>query len=325
MRLPILERLKDGEKFDFETLAENVEQTYDFWEWWWEEKAQDGVLSRPEVISDDDPILIQTSAKPFTEFGHYKEFYDRGLLRAVQANILPQSGVMSRAQCGEALKQLLGAGCSAILQTRPQLVFAGGGYGSGKTSTLNYLAEVGCLPVEMRHMIGVDMFKPLLPEFNLIKAVADGRASLTVQAESQKLASELFGELIEARRSFIWDSSMSDTAGTHARIQQAKSESYEMTMIAILTPVERAAKWAMERARDSRRFPHPEALPRSHVEFRAAFDSYVPLFDEIKLFANEGGGPEDCLLIAEKTAGMNELVIHEDAMFSAALSGQKPN
>jgi hypothetical protein len=36
MNLPILQKLKDGEKLDFATLADNVEQTEEYWEWWWD-------------------------------------------------------------------------------------------------------------------------------------------------------------------------------------------------------------------------------------------------------------------------------------------------
>ena len=63
MNLPILAKLKDGEKFDFQTLANNVEQTEEYWEWWWAEKAKSDEISRPEIISEDDPILLPCPPK----------------------------------------------------------------------------------------------------------------------------------------------------------------------------------------------------------------------------------------------------------------------
>jgi len=322
MEIPILERLKAGEKFDFPTLAENVDQTQRFWDWWWQTKVRGEVIERPEIIADNDPILDLTISKPLVEFNRYPEFFHHFLQRAIKAGCLPASGKLPRAQFGEALKQHM-MGSSVYLGTRPQLVFAGGGYGSGKTTILNFLAHEERLPVEMRHMVGVDVFKPLVPEYNLITAVGDGRASLTVQAECQQIASDLFEIFVESRRSFIWDSSMSDAAATEARIQQARDEGYELTMIAVLTPLEVAIRQAMGRAQDSHRFPNPVALPKSHVDFRAAFHSYVPLFDEVIVFANQGGGTDNCSVIAEKTAEMNQLAIHDKELFRSALAAPK--
>jgi hypothetical protein len=54
MDLPILEKLKDGVKFDFATLADNVEKADLFWDWWWKEKWEKGTLDRPETIEDQD-------------------------------------------------------------------------------------------------------------------------------------------------------------------------------------------------------------------------------------------------------------------------------
>ena len=87
MELPILGRLKDGEKFDFDTLADNVEQTYEFWQWWWEEKSQDGIISRPEIILDNDVILTPTDEKCSADLIYRQEFFDKTLFH--HPNLFP--------------------------------------------------------------------------------------------------------------------------------------------------------------------------------------------------------------------------------------------
>jgi hypothetical protein len=318
MELPILEKLKDGEKFDFATLAENVEQTNQFLEWWWEEKAQPGVIMRPEVIQDDEPILKPTIGACAADFISYAEFFDKTLHRLTEHGVIPTRSDLSREAFRSFLLRIV-TNSSVILPGRPQIVFAGGGYGSGKTTILNHLAENECLPVGLSHLVGVDVFKPLVPEFNLIKAVGDGRASLTVQKECQELADELFETLIEARRSFVWDSSMSNQAETLERLKLADLSGYELTMVAVLTPTEQAVRQAMRRACQSRRFPHPEALPKSHIGFRQAFVDYLGYFDRVTVFANDARLGEAPLVIAEKQGRQNALVPMDKDLLESAL------
>lgn len=317
MNLPILEKLKEGTKFDFDTLACNVEQTDEFWIWWWAEKAQAGVIARPEIIEDSDPILTLTALKPTVDSGHYTDFFDRILLNAVRQGRLPSGNEHPREQFQTLALQMV-ASSSAKLPGQPQIVFSGGGYGSGKSTILNYLAESGTIDLKLAHLVGVDVFKPLIPEYNLIKAVADGRASLTVQKECMELASGLFEVLVECGRSFAWDSSMSDEQATLKRIQLAKQHGYALTLIAVLTPLDVAIRQGMNRAKYSRRFPHPKALPESHVGFRKSFQAYVPLFERVMVFGNQGE-PHEAICVAQKLSGKT-LAIHDEDLLSSLLN-----
>jgi hypothetical protein len=162
MQLPILEKLKGGEKFDFETLADNVNQTEEYWNWWWTEKSGGGTeMRRPEVISDDDPILIKSIDNPTADFRNYTQFYDRFIIRLIQTGYLPSSSC-TRTAFREQVHQVM-RGCSVKLTGQPHLIFTGGGYGSGKTVKLQMLADSGMLQVEMRHLVGVDNFKHFIP------------------------------------------------------------------------------------------------------------------------------------------------------------------
>jgi len=318
MKLPILSKLIEGQRFDFATLADNIEQTEEFWEWWWANKADANRICRPEIIEDDDAILVPTVGKPTAHFSAYSEFFDRPLNGAIQENWLPARDGWPRDAFRDLLLRRVAIG-TALPCDEPQIVFAGGGYGSGKTSILNYLSEHGVVPLKMGHLVGVDIFKPLIPEYNLIKAVGDGRASVTVQKECQNLATELFELLVTARRSFLWDSSMSARDETMTRIQLARDARYTLTMVAVLTPFEVAVRQAMHRAKISRRFPHPDALPLSHRGFRESFNAFHPLFDHVYVFENPGEGLENCSVIAEKHGLTNGLEIYDDALLSSAL------
>jgi len=162
-------------------------------------------------------------------------------------------------------------------------------------------------------MIGVDYFKLYLPEFSLIQRVADGRASMKVQKECQKLCVDLFPRLVNDSRSFIFDSSMSDVVETLSRIEMAKKQGYNLTMVGVLTPLSVAIKQAMGRAKEWRRFPHKEFLPKSHVDFRKAFMGYIPHFTDVSIYGNLGDG--EPVLLAEKNDG-KELAILDEHLFN---------
>lgn len=202
----------------------------------------------------------------------------------------------------------------ASVLPNPNLVFAGGGYGSGKSTVLGKMLDDKELPC--RGLVGADMFKQLIPEFQLIKSVADGRASGVVQGECISLLKQLFPILIEHRRSFVLDSSMSDKVETLARIDLARSAGFKLTMVAVLTDLETAIRLAMYRAKMTRRFPNPDALPKSNVLFKQHLMEYVSLFDEVIIFVNPG---VDGIIykVAEKKSGKRLEVLNKKQLQSA--------
>ncbi len=166
MNLPILSKLKDGEKFDFATLVDNIDQTYEFWDWWWDTKYEPGKISRPEIISPEDPILTETRYKPTVDLCSYSHLFDSQLFNLIEAGLIPGQTSITRDSFRKTIKGI--ASNPAIkLPGKPQLVFTGGGYGSGKTTAVNYLAKNEKLPLEKKNMVGADIFKQLDPGIQL--------------------------------------------------------------------------------------------------------------------------------------------------------------
>jgi hypothetical protein len=143
--------------------------------------------------------------------------------------------------------------------------------------------DEGSLPLGVAQIVGTDIFKLYLPEYGLIQAVADGRASVTVQKEAKSLSNTLFYRLIESRRSFVWDSSMTDKTESKKFIESARAQNYELQMVAVLTEYRDALRMSMSRAREIKRFPNLEHLPKSHIAFRESLMEYVGLFDQVKV------------------------------------------
>lgn len=318
MNLPIFSKLQEGVKFDYETLADSYEETEQFWAWWWEQHAEMDAIDRPETIQDGELILRETAPKSYVDTQSFGESFNDYFLQALDAGYLPRGREISRPHYRTELLKL--ASCRSTSLDRPQIVFTGGGYGSGKTTILTDLAQQQSLPVNPRHMVGVDYFKFYIPEFSLIQTVADGRASVTVQKECKALSDELYPTLVREQRSFGWDSSMSDSLETKVRIELAKSQGYRLTMIAVLTPINVAIRQAMRRAKFTRRFPNMDALPKSHAGFRKHFLSYVPHFDEVRVFANVPEMSDVPLEIGEKKEGETELAINDEQLLNNLLS-----
>jgi hypothetical protein len=162
----------------------------------------------------------------------------------------------------------------------------------------------------------------------MIRLVGDGRASSLVQKEAVLMAEQLFNRLVAQRRSFAWDSSMSNRTETVSKIEKLRAAGYTLKMIAVFTPLSTAIRQSMDRAKRTRRFPHPVMLPKSHNDFLNAFLSYLDYFQEIKVFHNNpllvGAGLHPPLLLAEKVASDNKLVIYDQRLFESYVCLPKP-
>ncbi|MDD5262942.1 MAG: zeta toxin family protein [Methylacidiphilales bacterium] len=308
---PVLEALKAGDKFPFPLLLSHTEDCLEFWEWWWAQVSLDE-LTRPYLIQDDDPVLGSTLDTMFIDTLTYFDYFDKFLRSALKDRLLPQGDHIARNTYRDELVQLMSR--RGVANTERRIIFAGGGYGAGKSTTLSKFATGRNCPLSVRNIVGVDSFKLFLPEYEVVRRLGDGRASTIVQKEARMLANKLFERLVQMGRSFIWDSSMSDFEATMEHIQEAKARGYTLELVAVASPIQAAIRRAMYRAKETRRFAHPDFLLSSHRDFASYFEAYFPHFQKVMLFWNAWEArPEqaiDPLLIAENNAN-NELVSYD--------------
>jgi predicted ABC-type ATPase len=322
----ILEALKKGECFSFGLLAAHYEDCAAYWHWWWENQAREDQLSRPHLIAADEPVLEPTDGALFADTLTYQIFFEKFLLAALKEGSLPRGDHLPREPYRDILVQLM-ASRGVNLGAQRIVVFAGGGYGAGKSTILAYMAKCGALPLSMASIVGVDVFKPYLPEYEMIRRIGDGRASSVVQNEAKALADRAFARMVQQGRSFIWDSSMSDSGATLTKIQEAKARGYELHMVGVASSLPHAVTRAMRRAREVRRFAHPDRLEASHRGFARSFESYVPHFKTVMLFENGLEGTRenpDALLFAQKRDTLEEIDLYDEARLNSFLRLGRP-
>lgn len=314
---PIFERLTKGDLFPFSLLRTEREAVVQYWNWWWEQ-ADRTKLERPKTLVDSDPILTPTGDKTTVDTVTDDFFFSDPFRHALKVGELPRGHQVNRADFRQAIADMLTPRCEP--SENPTLVFTGGGYGAGKTNTLHWLAGEGKVPggITPKALQGVDYCKQLLPEFNHVKMVSDGRASEICQEESRLISDMLFGQLVSDRRTFGWDSSMSNKVNTMKKIDFALKAGYRLVLIAVLTQTEVAVKRAMERAKRTRRFAPPRYLHESHTSFAAHLKAYIERMDEVLVIENsrenQDGGPH---LLAQKKPGEKALKVFDVPLFGS--------
>jgi hypothetical protein len=154
---PIFDALKSGEKFSFSLLASSIEEANVYWDDWWKDRDLN-TITRPELIADDDPLLNETVTKEFVDTKTGFDFFDRTFLRRLlDGGYLPIGEQLPR----DGFRNLLvnNLTCVAPELDHPVVYFAGGGYGSGKTTTLDFMRSHGQFPFRSAGVLGVDCFK----------------------------------------------------------------------------------------------------------------------------------------------------------------------
>jgi len=283
----IRDALLKGGRFPYSLLRAEFEQVQNFWRKWWEGRDL-SVISRPYTIADDDPILTHTIGKETVDSFSDRESFWTFLKTPLSEGHLPVGLDLSRNQYRAAIVDLF---VDWLPQsTDPVVYFVGGGYGAGKTTIMHKLAKSGSIECPVKALVGVDACKMMLPEFERVKMISDGRASEITQEESRLIADELFSEALSQRRTFSWDSSMSNREETLRKIHAARRGGHRVEVISVYTPPQTALERAMKRAHETRRFPNPNHFHRSHGHFAKFFPDYVDEADKVLLFFNGNSG-----------------------------------
>lgn len=250
----------------------------------------------------------------------HSSLFGKFLSDAIHYHILPDGLECIRADFRQKLVAHLAS--RSVQREQPLIVFAGGGYGAGKTSVLASTKDCPILDLPPGVQVGVDVFKRFLPEYEILSRLGEGRASSVVQKEARALSEDLFGFLTDRGRSFTWDSSLSNFLESMKKIEHARKHGYRLHLVGVSSPIEAAIARAMHRAKENRRFAHPAHMVDSHQNFASLFEQYFDAFDSIQLFWNPwipGEAPQDPLLIAEKVSEKNILAVYGEEEFSRFL------
>ncbi len=284
----ISERLLRGEKIPYSILSNFPEEALEFLAKWWEQ-ADMSRLTRPHTLPDADRMLIHTCDKETVDTISGRLTFWKTLTRFLDEGAITRHHALNRAVFREQVVRCLadrsikcGDGPS------PCVHFTGGGYGAGKTSCLTWLAKHVQLDARLNLVCqqGVDYCKQLIPEFNMLKAVGDGRASSVCQQESRAISNRLFQVLVNERRCFSWDSSLSHYDESLEKFEFARKAGYRIGLAAVITDPAVAVKRAMGRAKELNRFAHPDFLLKSHHDFWECLPVYWNLMDSVYLIEN---------------------------------------
>ena len=321
MSCPVFESLKKGDQFPVSMLLNEHDAVLQYWDWWWSTAPTDR-LTRPHTVTEGDPWLTPTHTKATVDTETHSEYLSEFTLNLAKRQLIPRGVAVPRADYRAALVAEVVS--KAPQEATPTVVLTGGGYGAGKTTAMDFMMRCRKIPIHLGSLTGVDNFKLFLPEYALLQRLAEGEASTVVQEEARMLADNTFRQMVAEKRSFGWDSSMSNSADSLARINLARESGYKLIMVAVFAPLEVAIRQAMSRARQNRRFAHPDYLPKSHTDFRAHFMSYVSFFDEVFAFCNDGklnnSNQPDMTFTAQKVAGETSLAILNQTSFDSLVA-----
>jgi len=317
---PIYHGLISGDRYTYQMLRAEREELELYWKWWWENKADAATLTRPYTLEDSESILQPTIQKSTVDTLHDDFMFSKPLRNLLEKNILSRGSSVKRNDYRQQIVDyLLESGLDA---SKPVVVFTGGGYGAGKTSCLQWLASNGRAPggLPVSALQGVDYCKQLLPEFSMVQRVGDGRASEICQDESRTISDLLFSQLTANRKSYGWDSSMSNLEATMSKINHAKKLGYHVFLIAVLTRIELAKSRAMKRAYETRRFSPPKYLEQSHSEFWKHLQTYVDISDECMVLDNSASAADGPRILLRKEGADQTSKIFDEKTLSSYVS-----
>lgn len=152
-------------------------------------------------------------------------------------------------------------------QDQPQVLFSGGGYASGKSSTLKILAARGDVPPDS-FVLDPDEIKALLPEYRDALAQNDPEANLIAWEEAWQIAKGIQARAQQRKVNIIVDG-ISDTSPEEmlARWESFKARGYSGRAVYTDIPTEEAMRRAAHRAQNAKSDSDKRLVP--HVIMRA--------------------------------------------------------
>jgi len=242
-----------------------------------------------EALPSDDPLLTPTHTIDTPEREAFREKVVKAILKG-----------------GKATKK----------GERPVAYVMAGGGGSGKSFILRSLEDQ--LPDGAVRIDPDDVKVNRIPEFKRIAETGDWRASAVVHEEGSALAKRALAEAIKRRYPIVYDRTMSDGAKGVKELQALKDAGYEVRLVGVGV-ADREVAWSRAIARGERtgRFVPRDDFDRAHDGFARAWQQYVDVVDEFRLYDNT-----DAPVLVARKLGDGDLEVADASLYNRLRGGE---
>ena len=195
-----------------------------------------------------------------------------------------------RIRIQEAIMEQLMAGLSPA-PDQPQVIFLGGGSGSGKTSISKLLLQSFQENNESVIHVDSDRIKAMLPEHASFMKEDPNTAAYRLHEESSDMAKALFERCLKSRYHILLDGTLKNADSVVNQIRVARENGYGVSLVIADVPLEEALQRAEKRFLiEGRRVP--EAIIReSHEKIPVTFDRIHKEVDSCYLYDTSARHP----------------------------------
>lgn len=255
-----------------------------------------GAGDPPMTLAYDDPLLIETRAKPLDSLVDYNGI---SITRADLHRIITEKHFAGKTSVPEGQK--------------PIAYVMGGGGASGKGSVKGELVKRGLIDESNTVALDPDEIKGEIPEYNAIIEAGDSRAAAVVHEESSELSKAIKAKAISGRYNLLLDVTLGDRTKGIKYLQELKDAGYEVRLFGATVQPELAVVRAIDRAKRIKRWVPIGALLHAHKGFNGAFEDYSKIVDMASLFDNTTERQEIAQLVNGKLVINNQGAYNEVA------------
>ncbi|KAF0818195.1 hypothetical protein KIS4809_2997 [Bacillus sp. ZZV12-4809] len=191
-------------------------------------------------------------------------------------------------------------------EINPQAFFFGGGSGTGKSVLRETIVKENQHLMSRAVQVDPDEIKLYIPEYQIYKETYPQKAALLVHKESCDIRDELVNQLIQKRRSFVYESTMAKPKKYKSLFTKLKKAGYGIHLYIADASLSIARKRAAERARKDGRAVPDKVIANTHKLVPKTFIQVRDLADNYYIFNTEKGKKlvtsctvKDCKLFEE--------------------------
>ena len=172
----------------------------------------------------------------------------------------------------------------------PELLFLGGGGGSGKSSILDIVKKDYSFNTEGHVVVNPDEVREFIPEYQELNEYHHNASSAITHEEASLIAKRIEAEAMWNRYPIVLDGTLANKEKALARFAYARSKAYKPVLLGITIDPHEAMVRAAKRGQTSGRFVPTKVLLDAHKGFNSAVSEYVQDFlkhgDDVRIYDN---------------------------------------